>query len=288
MAENVILYNPLADNRRGKENAYGAPVPGENRYVDILTVKNYSELFASVPEGGRLVVCGGDGTLNRFVNAVANEKAELPGEVWYCATGSGNDFIKDVGGEKGGEPIEIRRYLCDLPVAEVKGKRYRFINGVGYGIDGYCCEVGDAIREKSDKPTNYTSIAVKGVLWGYSPRSAEITVDGKKYEFEKVWLAPMMNGRYFGGGMMATPGQDRLDPERKLSVLVFCGRFRIPTLISFPKIFKGTHVNLKGCTVLTGHDITVRYEKPTPLQIDGETISGVSECRCVSSLLLKE
>ena len=43
--------------------------------------------------------------------------------------------------------MEIGKYLKNLPQVEVNGKKYLFLNGVGYGIDGYCCEVGDKLRE---------------------------------------------------------------------------------------------------------------------------------------------
>ena len=44
----------------------------------------------------------------------------------------------------------MTQYLRDLPTVTVNGKHWRFLNGIGYGIDGYCCEVGDALRGKSD------------------------------------------------------------------------------------------------------------------------------------------
>ena len=40
-----------------------------------------------------------------------------------------------------------------------------------------------------------------------------ITVDGIKYTYKKVWLAPTINGRFYGGGMMPAPGQDRENNE---------------------------------------------------------------------------
>ena len=52
-----------------------------------------------------------------------------------------------------------------------------FINGIGYGIEGYCCEEGDKIRATSDKPVNYTAIAIKGLLYKFKPRNATVTVD---------------------------------------------------------------------------------------------------------------
>ena len=66
-----------------------------------------------------------------------------------------------------------------------------------------------------------------------------ITVDGKEYRFKKVWLAPTMHGRFYGGGMMPTPAQDRLDPEGKLSVMVMHGSGKLKTLMIFPPFFTG-------------------------------------------------
>ena len=101
-------------------------------------------------------------------------------------------------------------------------------------------------------------------------------MDGVRHEFKKVWLAPTMFGRHYGGGMMPTPDQDRSDPSRKLSVMVYYGVGKLKALMVFPSIFQGKHVEHKEMvSVLTGHDITVEFDQPTPLQVDGETILDV-------------
>ena len=85
-----------------------------------------------------------------------------------------------------------------------------------------------------------------------------------------------MNGRYYGGGMEIAPAQDRLNPDRRVSVVVMHCASKLKTLSVFPSIFKGEHVKHdEMVTVLTGHDIRVEFDRPTALQIDGETISGV-------------
>ena len=38
-------------------------------------------------------------------------------------------------------------------------------------MDGYCCEEGDKHRAVSDKPVNYTTIAIKGLLYKFKRRS---------------------------------------------------------------------------------------------------------------------
>ena len=272
-----ILYNPLSANGSGEEKAKSlSSVYTDTVYHDVTKIDDYAAFFAALPADEPLVLCGGDGTLNCFINNI--EGIEPDREILYFASGTGNDFLHDLPGQSGETPFPINEYIKDLPTVTVKGKTYRFLNNVGFGIDGYCCEVGDELRKSSDKPVNYTSIAIKGLLFHYKPTNAKITVDGKEYSFKKVWLAPTMKGRFYGGGMMATPEQDRKNPDGTLSVMLFHGKGRLQTLIAFPSIFKGEHVKkTKMVTVLTGKDIKVEFDSPAAVQVDGETVLGVTE-----------
>ena len=163
-------------------------------------------------------------------------------------------------------------------MAEIKGKRYHFINGVGFGIDGYCCEMGDKMKmEKPGKPVNYTAIAIKGLLFHYKPTNAVVTVDGKSFSYKKVWIAAAMKGRYYGGGMMTAPAQDRLADNGEVTLVVMHGSGKLKTLMVFPSIFKGEHINhTEMVAVHTGKEIAVTFDRPTALQIDGETVLNVS------------
>lgn len=280
-----VLYNPYAGNGRGEESArrLSEMLPDDElRFQAMTEIEDYASFLSGVPAGEALLICGGDGTLNRFINDT--EGLNVPNPILYFACGSGNDFLHDLEKAPGSAPFEITDCLKDLPTVTVKGKTYRFLNGVGYGIDGYCCEVGDKLRETTDKPVNYAGIAIKGLLFYYKPTNATVTVDGVTKTYRKVWLAPTMHGRFYGGGMMPTPDQDRRDPEGKLSLLVWHGSAKIPTLAAFPSIFKGEHVKkTKMCEILTGKEITVAFDAPVALQIDGETILGVTEYTAKSS-----
>ena len=75
--------------------------------------------------------------------------------------------------------------------------------------------------------------------------------------------------------MIPTPDQKRESGE--LSLMIFHGSGKIKTLMIFPSIFKGEHVkNTKYVTVVKGRDIEVEFDRPTALQIDGETVLGVT------------
>ncbi len=271
-----VLFNPLAgngecyDKLEELKSIYGDSAEFNN----ITEIENFREYITSFEEDDKIVVCGGDGTLNRFVNNIEN--LDIENEILYFAQGTGNDFIRDVKDQDTTKPFPIARYIKDLPIVEVNGKSYRFINGVGYGIDGYCCEVGDNLKAIPGKKVNYTMIAIKGLLFHYKPCGANVTVDGKSYRYEKVWIAPTMNGKYYGGGMIPTPEQDRFNEEGTVSVMLFHGSSKLRTLMVFPSIFKGEHVkNEDIVTIHKGHNITVEFDKPQSLQIDGETILGV-------------
>ena len=274
MAKGYVIYNPLAGNGKAKEDAQllQMVLDEELEYYDMTRITNYAAFISGMEREDYLVIVGGDGTLNRFVNDTNG--VEITQEIVYYPTGTGNDFAKDMG--MGENPRPVTEHLKNLPSVEVQGKHYRFINGVGFGIDGYCCQIGDELRKIPGKKVNYTRIAIKGLLFHFAPRNVTVIVDGKEYAYKKVWIAPTMHGRYYGGGMIPTPKQDR--SSGKLSFMLFHGAGRLRTLCVFPSIFKGEHIkHTKMVAVHTGKEITVEFDRPTPLQIDGETILDVTK-----------
>jgi YegS/Rv2252/BmrU family lipid kinase len=281
MKKYYILYNPFAGNGKGEKAALKIhskiqpkmDLPVE--MIDMTEIEDYTEFFKSKGNAG-IIICGGDGTLNRFINNTA--EIDFKNKIYYCAIGTGNDFLRDLGIKNKTMPVEISSYIKNLPICEIDGKKYRFINGVGYGIDGYCCEVGDELKKKSKRKVNYSLIALKGLLYGYKPRNAVVTVDGVSHTFEKVWIAPVMNGRYYGGGIMAAPDQSRDSEDKTLSLTILRTKNKISALFYFPTLYKGKHTKLKDIsTILTGKVITVEFDEPSALQIDGETHTNVSK-----------
>ena len=277
MFKHYVFYNPIAGCGHKLDEIRELAKRSEETFLFNVTKSEGMSALENLDSSDKVTVCGGDGTLNRFLNL----GIDFPCDVYYYPSGTGNDFMREVreGMESSDcdkiKPVKINGYINDLPTVRVKAEgkntEAKFINGVGYGIDGYCCEEGDAQREAGVNNINYTSIAIKGLLFHYKPTGATVTVDGREYRFEKVWLAPVMKGKYYGGGMIPTPSQKRDSGE--LSVLIFHGSGKLRTLMIFPSIFKGEHIKReKYVTVLSGKEISVKYDSPRPLQIDGETV----------------
>ena len=283
-----ILFNPKAGGNTGEEKARKLDelLQGESlKYISVFDVKDYKAFLAELQPEDKIVIVGGDGSLNYFVNDIRG--MELKNEVLFYAGGTGNDFLNDLGKDPEHGPYEITKYLKDLPSVTIDGYDWLFLNGVGYGIDGYCCEVADQMHAAGETNVNYASIAIKGLLGKFKPRNAKITVDGKEFKFRKVWIAAAMNGRYYGGGMKNAPDQDRLNPERKLTLVVWHGSGKLKTLMMFPSIFKGEHVqHTKNVAIMEGYDITVEFDGPCAAQIDGETVLAVTKYEAKSSKLI--
>ena len=280
-----ILYNEKANNGRGLA---GAKKAGElykdsaKEFVDLKNIPGLFEYIETASPEDTIIMTGGDGTVNHLINDIGDRL--LTKDVYYYPAGSGNDFWKDIEGDTLSGPVKLNEYLKDLPSVIIDGVKKKFLNGIGYGIDGYCCEKGDEIRRTSTKKVNYTKIALKGLLFDYKPRNARVTVDGIAHEFKHVWLAPIMNGRFYGGGMMVAPGQDRLNPENNLSCVVLYCKSALKALALFPNIFSGKLVNFeKHCTLFTGKNIKVEFDSPCALQIDGDTVLNVTCCEGVSA-----
>ena len=265
------LYNSLANN------GIRPDVAPETQLVDAVGL-DYPAYLKSLQPEDEVVLLGGDGTLNYFINAVKG--VEIKNSIYLLGSGTGNDFLTDIG-KNPGEEVLINPYLENLPTVYVNGKEQLFINNMGFGIDGYCCEVADQIKEKNpQEKIDYSGIAIKGLLFHFKPCTAEVTVDGVTRSFENVWIAPTMKGRYYGGGMDMAPDQDRFSDH--LTVVVYHCASKLKALITFPSIFKGEHVGKKDVVdIFTGNDITVKFSRPCAAQIDGETVLNVTEYRAV-------
>ena len=281
MATAYVLYNNKAGDGNALESAKMLEIiiNDEMKYIDVTEVSDYRIFITGLEKDDYIILAGGDGTLNRFINNI--EGIDFDNEILYFPNGTGNDFAHDLGYSKECNPFSITEYISNLPKVTVKGKNYRFINGVGYGIDGYCCEIGDVQRKIPGKKVNYTMIAINGLLFHYKPTSAKVTVNGKTHIYKKVWIATTMNGRYYSGGMMPTPEQKR--NSGTLSTMIFHNSGKLKTLMIFPSLFKGEHIkHTKHVDILEGKEITVEFDRPTSLQIDGETILGVTSYTAIA------
>ena len=276
---NYILYNPKANNENNDLNI----VPGAEE-LEKRGVKKVSLIGLDVPAfcqslsaEDRVLLCGGDGTLHHFANNAYG--VEFPCVVCALRSGTGNDFLTDIGQLGNENLIDIREYLKNLPEVEIKDDKKRCLNGVGLGVDGAVCRGIEEFKAKTNKKkANYTNISLDQLLCKYKRPSGRVTVDGVTHEYKDLWAITTMKGRYFGGGMMIAPSQDR--SSGKVSIMAMHGGSKAKTLFVFLKVFKGKHVkHTEMVEIFEGYDVTVEFDEPRDLQIDGEVYTDVSVYR---------
>lgn len=279
--KHFILYNPLAGHGRRDEIPHHLhrDIQGECVMIDVTMPGGYADKLSSLAPDDVITISGGDGTINKFINAI--DPDSIPCDVYYHASGSGNDFLNDISDCSGEEFIKLNPYLKNLPTVIVNGESHRFINGIGFGLDGYACQRGDELKA-AGKKVNYTMIAVFGLLFKFKPRNARVTIDGREYNFKRVCAAPTMNGRCYGGGMKATPDQDRLAGDG-VSFMALHSASKVKVLIALSQAFDGKHVRYKDAvTIIKGREVEVEFDNPCALQIDGETIKDVKSYKVIA------
>lgn len=271
----LILFNPQANNRDITAALEGvrAYAAGPDTVEKDLTQVDLREEICALSEKDRVLLLGGDGTIMRLANAMDGITCAVPVYLWK--SGTGNDFLRDIGKNEESEPVLLNPYLTGLPHVEVKGNTYLYINGIGFGLDGMVCEVTDKLKAQGVQKIDYTMESIKLLLGGFKCPSGSVTVDGVTKKYKRIWLASAMYGKYYGGGMRVAPLQVRGGDS--LTCCVWHTTGRLATLMHFPKIFEGTHVKYKkSIDVISGKRITVEFDRPCALQIDGETVSGVT------------
>lgn len=274
MGKTYVIYNPLSNNKRGMELAQTVKdviTDDEFEFLNILNIKNLKSFINETGDDDRVIIAGGDGTLNYFLNYYD----EFKKNVYFYPCGNGNDFARDIG--KLNELILLNEHINKIPYCIVNGETRKYINGVGIGIDGFvCAKVNEKRFEKED--ASYIKIALKAIFGDYKKTNATVWIDDKKYEFNNLWFLAAMKGRYCGGGFMMTPNQDRMSDNGEISLLAVHNASLPKILLAFMLVFKGKHTILKkSVSILKGNNIKIEFDAPSYMQLDGESYTDISK-----------
>ena len=274
---NYFLYNPKSNNDNNELNIITED--GDNRQVAMkiclldLDVKHFATQLC---DSDRVFICGGDGTLHHFANNAYG--IEFPCPLYVIRSGTGNDFLNDIGQKDNSNLVDIREFIRDLPESCINGEVTRkFINGVGFGLDGEVCLGVDEFKKKNPKKkASYTLVALKLLMLTYKRPNGRVTVDGVTREYNDIWAVSTMKGKYYGGGLMIAPTQER--SSGKISVMVMHGGTRAKALTLFAGLNKGSHIKCKKIVeIIEGDEVLVEFDAPSALQIDGEVYLDVTK-----------
>jgi YegS/Rv2252/BmrU family lipid kinase len=228
---------------------------------------------------GRLIVAGGDGTLNEVINGLSAAAGPLPPPALaLLPLGTGVDFARGLGigtiedtlaALQRGEP-----HAFDLGNARFRAndgtlRERAFVNVADCGLGPHAsAQIGRVDRRFGRAAYLYGAMQA---IAGYAPAFTRITVDDRPIYAAPCGLLAIGNGQFFGGGMRIAP---KARPDDGLLDLVILGATDRRTLLGdlLPRVYRGTHLRHPAVHFARGTTITVDAEPPLPLELDGEIV----------------
>ena len=214
----------------------------------------------------RIYACGGDGTLNEVAAGAAGfDNAS----VTCYRGGSGNDFVKIFSDPDAFQDLER---LLDCKEARFDLMRCNgdiCLNICSVGLDA---RIGTDVSNYKRLPLlsgfrAYVVSTVLNVIKGISEHYV-VEVDGETIDGEQTMICAC-NGRYYGGGFNPVPEADPCDGLLEVLVVKKVSRLQVPGVVG--KYKDGRYKELQK---LVRHfrvkELTIRCDKPTPINLDGE------------------
>lgn len=271
----TLIVNPVAGRRRGARAAAQAlgVLAAAGVEVDVRHTAGPGdaerlsrEAAAEGPDA--VVVCGGDGSLSQAVRGLLD--TGVP--VGLIPAGTGNDFARAAGISR--EPrvaaaqiVGGRARAVDL--LETDGGAVLALNVMGVGFDARVCERINRRRRVVSGKLAYLP-AVARELISYRPIEVRLRVDDRWWEGHVLLLA-VANANSYGAGMKISP-RSRID-DGLLDVVVVQALSRVEFIRSFPRVFRGTHLDHPAVVALRGREVEVLTEEPCPVLSDGDLVT---------------
>ncbi len=231
----------------------------------------------------RIVVIGGDGTLNEVVNGFFDHKGQLlnsHASLAIVPSGSGSDFIRSIDPKNTLEEsidfaLNGKAKLCDVGFVEAEDangqqvSRY-FINVSSLGLSGLVAGYMRNMTRKLGPTAAYFMSTVKAIST-LKPETIIMTDEyGKETIIKNCCLVSFANGQYYGSGMKIAPmaslddGLFDIISISDLSVSFF--------LMNGYRVYQGTHLELDNVQMNRMSSCTVRAldNRPVYIETDGE------------------
>lgn len=235
----------------------------------------------------RLIVVGGDGTINEVINGI-----EDFGNIKFgiIPTGSGNDFARGLKLPKdtekvldmilnstGERKIDLGRVTYE---DNTEFRTHLFGISCGIGMDAIVCKKVDSSAQKKylnklhlgDASYKLMTVQTLFSMKQYNVEIADNT-NSKKYKFNDLIFLAGMNFPAEGGGVPMAP-----DAKADDGLLSFCavnGIAKLRAFFTLPLLIKGKHKGLDGINLFDSSSMTIKSAVPMVLHTDGEYIKDV-------------
>lgn len=269
-----LIYNPAAGRGRARRHVgrVESILRAQGARVDCEPSTGPADLVRLAAESSRagydrVVVCGGDGTLNLAVRDFDLENGTLA----LIPTGSGDDFARVTG-----VPRDIARACANAVHGEVRefdvamANDRRYMGVAGLGFDSEVAHYANHDVRFLRGPAVYL-YAILRVLPRFNPRDVRIG-DGQGTRDEQIMFAAVGNTRQYGGGICITP--EALPDDGLLDLCIVRKTTRLQLLKTLPKAYSGAHVASPFVEMSRGPTFTFESEQVMAVYADGEPLTA--------------
>ena len=231
----------------------------------------------------RLIVLGGDGTMNEVLQGIRDFSLV---EIGYIPSGSSNDLARALHLPK--DPLILldrilsgnQKCLVDLGKLTYTSEDTKntaskyFIVSSGIGFDAAVCEesISSPFKNTFNKlklgKLTYVAIALKQLIAARRVSCDLILDEYKTIHMKRFLFIASMNHPYEGGGFMFCPNADNTD-----GILDLCAVGPIPKLLilfALPTAYFGKHTIFPEISLYRASKIDIRSSVPLWVHTDGE------------------
>ena len=203
-----------------------------------------------------LYAVGGDGILNRVVNATYgtdNRVACIP-------AGTGNDFNRTIN-----EFFEDGNNYVDL----VKCNDKYFVNVACFGVDADIANDDKIVHNKFIPRSLQYKVGVAKHILIFKPYSFEMKWDNNSITRELA-LVTVCNAGYYGGGFHINP--NGMYNDGKMEVFICSATNRRELTLYLIKLLKGEHFNCDSVEHIVTDNFTIINNSQIDGNLDGESL----------------
>ena len=231
----------------------------------------------------KIIVVGGDGTLNEVVNGLFIQKQCEPKEILLAiiAVGTGNDWVRTFGIPRNYTTAiraikEKHTFLQDVgkvTYTESKVEQTRYMaNVAGLGFDAYVIDIFNHQKLKGRKGKwLYIYSLIKG-YFSAKPAGATIEVDGKVIYNKLLFSLAVGVCRYNGGGIQQLPRAVANDGLLDLTIIRPVHWWHV--IFRAGRLFDGRIYSIGHVQHAQGKVVKITSAPTMPLETDGELLGG--------------
>ena len=279
----LVIVNPVAGG--GRAATVARRLDADLREADAVVrwtafAGDAEEIARTARADGRerVVVIGGDGTLQEVVNGLMGVTGDSMPVMGIVPCGRGNDLARSIGLPRspsvawrvavagGSGAVDVLHASGD------HGTQRWFASAGGAGFDA---QVAAAMSERQGwrRSAMGYAIATLNELRRYGNRPLRMTVDeGPPVERRALFVA-VANGEYYGGGMRIAPGAEINDGS--FDVCLVGDISRTEAVRWLPRLYRGTHLANRNVELLRGKSIRIESVEPTAVHLDGEPFGAL-------------